>query len=82
METREAVTLDTRAQQRLVVLTHVLAGELDHNAATAILGQSLRQVHRLLDRHRTEGAAAFVHGRIERGWGTSQDRLTWNGYRG
>ena len=62
METREAITLDTRAQQRLMVLTHVLAGELDHDTAAAILGLSLRQVRRLLDRYRTDGAAAFVHG--------------------
>ena len=62
METREAITLDTRAQQRLMVLTHVLAGELDHAMAAAILGLSLRQVRRLLDRYRMEGAAAFVHG--------------------
>src|SRR5258708_22127197 len=62
METREAITLDTRAQQRLMVLTHVLAGELDRDTAAAILGLSPRQVRRLLDRYRAEGAAAFVHG--------------------
>jgi hypothetical protein len=44
METREAITLDTRAQQRLMVLTHVAAGELDRDTAAAILGLSLRQV--------------------------------------
>ena len=62
METREAITLDTRAQQRLMVLTHVLAGELERDTAAAILGLSLRQVRRLLDRYRAAGAAAFVHG--------------------
>jgi transposase len=62
METREAITLDTRAQRRLMVLTHVLAGELDHDAAAAVLGLSTRQVRRLLDRYRADGAAAFVHG--------------------
>ncbi len=62
METREALTLDTRAQQRLVVLTHVLAGELEREAAAAILGLSVRQVSRLLDRFRAAGAGAFVHG--------------------
>lgn len=62
METREAITLDTRAQQRLLVLTHVLAGELGHDEAAAILGRSVRQVRRLLDRYRADGAAAFVHG--------------------
>jgi len=62
METREAITLDTRAQQRLMVLTHVLAGELDPDEAAAVLGLSIRQVRRLLDRYRADGAAAFVHG--------------------
>ena len=62
METREAITLDTRAQLRLLVLTHVLAGELGNDEAAAILGLSVRQVRRLLDRYRADGAAAFVHG--------------------
>src|SRR3990170_3794085 len=62
METREAITLDARAQQRLVVLTHVLAGELAVDEAAAFLGLSVRQVRRLLDRYRLDGAAAFVHG--------------------
>src|SRR3990170_4784332 len=62
METREAITLDLRAQRRLLVLTHVLAGELDDHAAAAVLGLSVRQVRRLLDRYRADGAAAFIHG--------------------
>jgi len=62
METREAITLDTRAQQRLMVLTHVMAGELGRAEAAAVLGLSVRQVRRLLDRYRAHGAAAFVHG--------------------
>jgi transposase len=62
METREAITLDTRAQQRLMVLTHVMAGELEHEPAAAVLELSVRQLRRLLDRYRTDGAAAFVHG--------------------
>lgn len=62
METREAITLDLRAQRRLLVLTHVLAGELDVHTAAAVLELSARQVRRLLDRYRGDGAAAFVHG--------------------
>ncbi|TAK02476.1 MAG: ISNCY family transposase [Chloroflexota bacterium] len=62
METREAITLNTHAQRRLLVLTHVLAGELDGRAAAEILGLSGRQVRRLLDRYRGDGAAAFIHG--------------------
>lgn len=62
METREAITLDTRAQQRLMVLTHVMAGELGCEAAAAVLGLSVRQLRRLLERYRAQGAATFVHG--------------------
>jgi transposase len=62
METRETITLDARAQQRLLVLSHVLAGELDERDAAAYLGLSGRQIHRLSARLRTEGAAALVHG--------------------
>jgi transposase len=62
METREAITLNIQAQQRLIVLTHTLAGELDRQEAAAVLGLSVRQTKRLLDRYRADGAAAFVHG--------------------
>lgn len=62
MKTRETITLDARAQQRLLVLTHVLAGELDIGEAAAYLQLSTRQVTRLAERLRTEGAAGLVHG--------------------
>lgn len=62
METRETISLDSRAQQRLYVLTHVFAGELTVDEAAAVLRLSIRQVRRLLDRYRDEGAAALVHG--------------------
>jgi transposase len=62
METRETITLDAPAQQRLLVLTHVLAGELAINDAAAYLRLSSRQVGRLCERLRTEGAAGLVHG--------------------
>jgi len=55
METREAITSEPRAQQRLVVLTHILAGELDRNEAADALGLSVRQVRRLLERYRADG---------------------------
>jgi len=67
METREAITLDARAQQRLYVLNHVLAGELTGEAAAAFLRLSVRTVRRLLSRYRgAEGAAALVHGNAGR----------------
>jgi transposase len=62
METRETISLDSRAQQRLYVLTHVLAGELTVDEAGRILRLSTRHTRRLLDRYRDEGAAALVHG--------------------
>lgn len=62
METRETITLDTRTQRRLAVLTHVLAGELTIDEAAAYLKLSARQVRRLLDGLRREGAGALVHG--------------------
>lgn len=40
----------------------MLAGELDIGAAAAALGLSNRQIRRLLERFRTVGPAAFVHG--------------------
>ncbi len=62
MTTRETITLDTRAQQRLLVLAHVLAGELAIADAAAYLRLSGRQVTRLCERLRAEGAAGLVHG--------------------
>jgi transposase len=67
METREAITLDGRARQRLWVLNHVLAGELTAKEAAAYLHLSVRSVRRLLARyHPDEGAAALVHGNAGR----------------
>jgi hydroxymethylglutaryl-CoA reductase len=63
MKTRETITLDARAQQRLLVLTHVLAGELDLLTAAQALELSERQTRRLAERLRTEGAASLVHGK-------------------
>jgi transposase len=62
MKTRETITLDARAQQRLLVLTHLVAGELDVGEAAGYLQLSTRQVTRLAERLRTEGAAGLVHG--------------------
>lgn len=62
METRETIHLDRQAQQRLYVLTHVLAGEVTVAQAAAVLRLSTRQVRRLVDRYRDDGAAALVHG--------------------
>ncbi len=62
METRETIRLDSKAQQRLYVLTHVLAGEVSVTDAAAVLRLSPRQVDRLARRFREEGAPALIHG--------------------
>jgi len=61
-KTRETIILDSRAQQRLYVLNHVLAGELTPDEAGQVLRLSRRQVCRLIDRYRADGVAALVHG--------------------
>lgn len=61
METRE-IRLDGRAQQRVIVLTHVVAGELTLEEAAAYLGLSTRQVRRLVEAFRRAGPAGVVHG--------------------
>lgn len=67
METRETITLDKRAQQRLAVLTHVLAGRLTVHEAAAYLRLSERQVRRLLSGlSGPRGAATLVHGNTGR----------------
>lgn len=62
METRETIRLDSKAQQRVYVLTHLLAGEVTAAEAAAVLRLSTRQVDRLARRFREQGAAAVVHG--------------------
>ena len=62
METRETITLDRRAQQRLYILNHVLALELTVEAAAQALELSVRQTRRLIERYRAAGAGGLVHG--------------------
>jgi len=66
MEKRETITLDSRAQQRLYVLNHVLAGELTAADAGRVLKLSERQVRRLLKRYRADGADGLRHGNADR----------------
>lgn len=62
MDTRETITLDEPAQQRLTILTHLLADDLTLEEATVLLDLSARQVRRLVARLRSVGAGALVHG--------------------
>lgn len=62
MDTRETITLDGPAQRRLTILTHLLAGELTLDETAVLLERSTRQVRRLVERFRHDGAAALIHG--------------------
>jgi transposase len=62
MDTRETITLDGPAQRRLTILTHLLAGELTLDETAVLLELSTRQVRRLVERFRRDGAAALIHG--------------------
>jgi transposase len=62
MDTRETITLDGPAQQRLTILTHLSAGELTLEEAATILDLSTRQVRRLAERLHRDGLAALIHG--------------------
>jgi transposase len=64
--TRETITSDARAQQRLMFLAHVLTGELMLDEAAAYLRLSVRQVRRLVEGFRGRGADALVHGNRSR----------------
>ena len=62
MDTRETISLDGPAQRRLTILTHLLAGELTLDETAVLLDLSTRQVRRLVERFRRDGAAALIHG--------------------
>ena len=47
--------------QRIEVLTEVLAGRRTTESAAAVLGVSMRQVQRLLNRYRDGGGGALIH---------------------
>jgi transposase len=66
MDTRETITLDARAQQRLYVLNHVLTGGLTAEEAARVLELSVRQIRRLLRRYRADGPAGLVHANRDR----------------
>jgi transposase len=63
---KETVSLNSREQQRLMVLNQVLGGVLTGEEAAALMGVSVRQMRRLMAAYRKEGAAALSHGNRER----------------
>lgn len=74
---REAIILDARAQWRLYVLNHILAGEISAAEAASQLRLSIRSVRRLLARYRIrDGVASLVHGNVGRPPVNRLDRAT------
>lgn len=64
---RETIALNARAQWRLYVLNHILAGETSATEAAGLLRLSIRSVRRLLARYRAPGGvASLVHGNVGR----------------
>jgi hypothetical protein len=53
--------MSERELQRVEVLSGVIAGRRTVVAASAVLGLSRRQVHRLLTLYRSDGAMALRH---------------------
>ena len=55
------MTMSARELQRIEVLTEVVAGRRDVVSGAAVLGISVRQMHRLLARYREGGGGALIH---------------------
>jgi transposase len=68
-----SVTLSPRQQQRLQVLTRLVAGQCTTSEAAQLLGVSERQLWRLKAAFQQQGAVALVHGNAGR---TTPWRLT------
>jgi len=58
----ETIALNSKEQQRVMVLNRVMQGQLTGAEAGLLVGLSVRQVRRLLAAYRKEGAAALAHG--------------------
>jgi transposase len=56
------VTLNSKEQKRLVVISKVERGEVGGREAAAVLGISLRHFRRLMAGYRKDGARALAHG--------------------
>jgi transposase len=58
----ETVTLNSKAQRRLMILNEMERGSITASQAAQLMGISVRQARRLLAGYRRDGAAALVHG--------------------
>src|SRR5512142_1783625 len=68
----ETITMSIKEQQRALVLTRVVGGDLSPGQAAAAIGCSERHLWRLLRRYRRAGPAGLVHGNR----GRTSDRAT------
>jgi transposase len=59
---KETLTLNSKEQQRLMILNRVFEGQLVAREAGELLGLSVRQIRRMVAAYRREGAAALAHG--------------------
>src|SRR4051794_39119550 len=59
---KETIALNSKEQQRLMVLNRILQGQLTAGEAGQLLGLPVRQIRRMLAAYREEGAAALAHG--------------------
>ena len=59
---KETVTLHSEEQRRLLILNQIERGVMSVTEGAALMGVSVRQVHRLRAAYRDVGAAALVHG--------------------
>ena len=62
----ETITLTGREQQRLVVVTQIMMGELSMKDGAAAVGISKRQMQRIVAAYREEGPAGLIHGNRRR----------------
>ena len=58
----ETVTLNSKEQKRLLVLSRIQESKLTGEQAAELLGISQRHVRRMLARYRLKGAAALAYG--------------------
>lgn len=67
---QETLTLSRAELKKVVVVEKILSGHMTNAEGAAVLGLTCRQVIRLKKKYLTE-----AKGRIERLWGTLQDRM-------
>ena len=59
---KDSITLNRQEQQRIVIMTQVLQGEMSVQEAAAVLDRSVRQIRRIRRQFETDGPAGVIHG--------------------